>query len=57
MPPRQGRPDPTQEGGLDTTGFPEPKSLVPAKYNRVETSQVQIEVKPSSENVIDIELP
>src|SRR5689334_18013055 len=26
MPPRQGRPDPSKEGGLDTTGFPEPKS-------------------------------
>jgi hypothetical protein len=57
LPPRQGRPDPTQEGGLDTTGFPEPKSLIPEKYNHYDSSNVEIEVKESSENVINIDLP
>jgi hypothetical protein len=57
VPPRQGRPDPSQEGGLDTTGFPEPKPLVPEKYNRPDTSNVQIEVQPTGENTIDIDLP
>ena len=57
IPPRQGRPDPTKEGGLDTTGFPEPQPLVPPKYNQPESSGVQIDVKPTGENTIDIDLP
>lgn len=57
MPPRQGRPDPSQEGGLDTTGFPEPKSLIPEKYNQYDTSGVQIEVQAAGGNAINIELP
>lgn len=57
IPPRQGKPDPYAEGGLDTTGFPEPKPLVPAKYNRYDTSEVQIDVNPSGENNVNIDLP
>lgn len=56
-PPRQGRPDPDAEGGLDTTGFPEPKPIIPQKYARHESSGIAIEVKSDGENLIDIELP
>lgn len=57
IPPRQGKVDPYAEGGLDTTGFPEPKPLIPDQYNRYETSGIQIEVRPSGENVANIDLP
>jgi hypothetical protein len=57
MPPQQGRPDPTVDGGIDTTGFPVPKSLVPQKYNEYRTSGIEVEVKPTGENQIDINLP
>jgi hypothetical protein len=57
MPPQQGRPDPNVDGGIDTTGFPAAKSLVPQKYNDYNTSEVEVEVKPEGENKIDINLP
>jgi hypothetical protein len=53
---QQGRPDPTVDGGIDTTGFPPAKSLVPPKYNEYGTSGIQVEVKPDGENQIDIQL-
>jgi hypothetical protein len=56
MPKQQGRPDPNVEGGIDTTGFPAPKSLIPEKYNEYSTSGIEVEVKPDGENQIDIEL-
>ena len=56
VPPQQGRPDPNVDGGIDTTGFPRVKPLVPAKYNDYNTSGVVVEVKPQGENKIDIEL-
>ena len=57
MPPQQGRPNPNVDGGIDTTGFPMPKSLVPEKYNEYRTSGVEVEVKPTDPNAIDINLP
>ncbi|MBI3462835.1 MAG: hypothetical protein HY000_07210 [Planctomycetes bacterium] len=57
MPPQQGRPDATVEGGIDTTGFPVAKSLIPQKYNEYRTSGIEVEVKPIGENQIDINLP
>jgi hypothetical protein len=57
MPPQQGRPDPNVEGGIDTTGFPPAKSLVPQKYNDYNTSGVEVEVKSDGANKIDINLP
>ncbi len=58
MPPREGgRPDPTIEGGFDYTGVPEAKSLIPAKYNRADTSGITVVVEPTGRNEIDIALP
>jgi hypothetical protein len=57
VPPPQGRPDPDAEGGLDMTGFTQPKPLVPEKYSQYDRSGVQIEVQESAENIINIELP
>lgn len=57
MPKQQGRPDPTVEGGIDTTGFPVVKSLIPQKYNEYSTSGIEVDVKPTGENQLDINLP
>ncbi len=58
MPPREGgRPDPNVEGGMDYTGVPPVKSLIPKKYNRFDTSGVTVTVKPTDKNELDIELP
>ena len=56
MPPQQGRPNPNVDGGIDTTGFPMPKSLVPEKYNEYRTSGIEVEVKPVDQNQIDLNL-
>ena len=57
MPPREGgRPDPTVEGGVDYTGVPEVKSLIPAKYNRHATSGITVHVEGKRGNQIDIRL-
>jgi hypothetical protein len=57
MPPREGgRPDPTLEGGYDYTGVPETKSLIPAKYNRHDTSGITVSVEAKQQNQIDIAL-
>ncbi len=57
MPPRPGgRPDPTVEGGIDYTGVPEVKSLIPVKYNRHHTSDITIHVEAKRDNQIDIRL-
>ena len=57
MPPREGgRPDPTVEGGVDYTGVPEVKSLIPAKYNRHDTSGITVHVEAKRDNQIDIRL-
>jgi hypothetical protein len=56
MPPRTGgRPDPHAEGGIDWTGVPEVKSLIPEKYNRYETSELTAVVEPK-DNTIDLDL-
>ena len=55
MPPREGgRPDPEIEGGIDYTGVPEVESLIPAKYNRYDTSGITVVVEPGKLNDIDI---
>ncbi|MDY0167696.1 MAG: hypothetical protein RBS80_14205 [Thermoguttaceae bacterium] len=57
MPPREGgRPDPTIEDGFDYTGVPEVKSLIPAKYNRHDTSNISVSVEAKQQNQIDIVL-
>lgn len=57
MPVREGgRPDPTVEGGIDYTGVPEVKSLIPRKYNRFSTSGIRVTVAPNDQNQIDIDL-
>ena len=54
-PPRQGRPDPNAEGGLDTTGFPEPKPIIPQKYagtsRRASRSKSRHRAKTSSTSI------
>ena len=52
-----GRPDPHAEGGVDWTGVPEVKSLIPEKYNRYDTSEVTVTVEAKTSNTIDIDLP
>ena len=39
MPKQQGRPDPTVEGGIDTTGFPPVKSLIPQAASTLNCNQ------------------
>ncbi len=57
MPPRPGgRPDPTVEGGVDYTGVPEVKALVPKKYNRYDTSGIVVTVEATGPNTIDIKM-
>jgi hypothetical protein len=57
MPPRTGgRPDPHAEGGVDWTGVPAPKSLIPEKYNRYDTSGVTVMVEAKASNSVDIDL-
>jgi len=57
MPPRPGgRPDPTVEGGIDYTGVPEVRSLIPKKYNRTTTSGIVVQVENKKANRIDIHL-
>ncbi len=58
MPPRPGgRIDPTVEGGIDYSGVPPVKSLIPQKYNRYHRSGLKVTVKPDGLNTIDINLP
>lgn len=58
VPPRTGgRPDPHAEGGVDWTGAPEVKSLIPDKYCRYDTSGVTVVVEARASNTIDIDLP
>ena len=51
-----GRPDPALEGGIDYTGVPEVKSLIPKKYNRYNTSGLTVVVEAEGLNTIDINL-
>ena len=57
MPPRPGgRPDPTVEGGVDYTGVPAVKSLIPMKYYRYHTSGIAVKVEAKTPNTIDIDI-
>jgi len=57
MPPRTGgRPDPRAEGGMDWSKAPPVKSLIPAKYNRYDTSGVSVTVEAKATNAIDLNL-
>ena len=57
MPPRPGgRPDPTVEGGIDYTGAPMVKSLIPKKYNRYHSSGINVMVEANGRNTINIDL-
>lgn len=57
MPPRTGgRPDPRAEGGMDWSKAPPVKSLIPAKYNRYDTSGVSVTVEAKTTNAIDLNL-
>ena len=51
-----GRPAPHLEGGMDWSGVPEVKSLIPEKYNRYDTSGISVTVEPQHANTIDIDL-
>jgi hypothetical protein len=56
MPKQEGKPNPNVDGGIDLTGVPPAKSLIPAKYNEYRTSGIEVEVKADGENQIDIDL-
>jgi hypothetical protein len=51
-----GRRAPGLEGGMDWTGVPEARSLIPEKYNRYDTSGISATVEPQSANTLDIDL-
>jgi len=55
-PPDGARPEPRAEGGFDYSHATPAKSLVPLKYSRPETTDVEIEVSDSSENQVSISL-
>jgi hypothetical protein len=57
VPPREGRADPSVEGGFVYTDDGPPEPLVPRKYNNYQTSGVTVTVKPEGSNQIDINLP
>jgi hypothetical protein len=56
VPPVEGELDPNEEGGINYSQTPPPKSLIPEKYNRHETSGVSVLVEQHDDNVLDIEL-
>lgn len=51
-----GKADPAKEGGYDYTGATIPKSLIPEKFNRYETSGIEVQVQAIDENRIDLTL-
>jgi hypothetical protein len=55
-PPEGARPDPLAEGGFDFSHAKPAKSLVPLKYSRPATSDVDVEVTGNDENRLTIAL-
>ena len=51
VPAPEGREDPNYEGGINYDGVPDVQSLIPARYNRPETSGISVNVKRPSASV------
>jgi hypothetical protein len=55
-PPEGARPDPLAEGGYDYSRAKPATSMIPLKYSRPETSDVEIEVSEETDNRFTISL-